>query len=371
MDTVCARCFSDPDVKQWIREYSGKRGCRFCRGFTSPTAPLGELCEWFEQVLSTHYGRAADNLPWNNREGGYQGSTWSTYELLFEKVGLDLPMDYQGDLQKAINYRLSDEIWCELDWATLDEEQAMCFAWDNFCTLVKHERRFFFHKKGGDDLSAESFSSLGILNAIADLIERLNLVRVQTPGLRLYRARPGFDLSSPTAKDFGPPPRSVCQTNRMNPAGIPMFYGALDPRTAVKEVKARASRVGYFQTVEPLRILDLSRIPPVPGIFSDEPRRLRLYLSFLHHFASDIMQPVARDDRVHTEYVPSQIVTEYLREHEFSEGKLDGIMYGSVASPRKRNLVIFIEDIEPAFNFFQQRASAPLKFIKAKNVNID
>ncbi len=371
MDKVCARCFSDTDIKQWIREYDGKRGCSFCGGYTSPTALLADLCAWLERSLCNHFGKAADNLPWNSSEGGYQWRTWSSYELLFERIGLDLPLDHQGQLQRDIGYELSDEIWCDINWVTLDEDEAMRFAWDRFCTLIKHERRFFFHDKGGDDKSAESFSSLGILTAIADLAEHLDLVRNQEPGLRLYRARPGFKKSSPSAKDFGPPPRTVCQSNRMNPAGVPMFYGALDPRTAVKEVKEQSSQVGFFITVEPLRLLDLSRIPAVPGFFSEEPRRLRLYLSFLHYFADDIMQPVARDDRVHTEYVPSQVVTEFLREHTFEVGKLDGVVYGSVASPGKRNVVLFLEDLDPEQSWYMPKTAIPLRFIRAKNVKLD
>ena len=33
----------------------------------------------------------------------------------------------------------------------------------------------------------------------------------------------------------------------MNPAGVPMFYAALDRRTAVYEVKELVSRVGCFE----------------------------------------------------------------------------------------------------------------------------
>lgn len=369
MEKVCSRCFGDPDIKQWISEQEGRRGCDFCGGYTSPTARINDLCKWLEEALSRYYGRAVDQLPWNSREGGYQGRTWSTEELLFDRVGLDLPLDYNGELQQAIAYPLSDEIWCDHDCSVLDEDQAMRFAWDSFCTVIKHERRFFFHHIGEDDRSPDAFSSLGILTAIAQLAEALDLVRIQQPGLRLYRARPGFDGRSPSAKDFGPPPRHVCQSNRMNPAGVPMFYGALDPRTAVKEVKEQESRVGYFQVTEPLFLLDLSKIPPVPGFFSDEPLRRRLHLSFLHYFANEIMQPVARDDRVHTEYVPSQVVTEFLREHEFEAGRLDGVMYGSVASPGKRNVVLFLEDLEPEQSYYK-KIRVPLNFLRAKNVKL-
>lgn len=371
MDRVCSGCVGDRDIKRWIAGTNGSRGCDYCGGYTSPTVPLNDLCEYLESGLGRYYGVAVDQLPWNGREGGYQGRTWSTDELLFDRVGLDLPRDYEGRLQQAISWGLSDEIWCDYDWMRLDEDKAMQMAWNGFCDLVKHQRRFFFHHMGGDREDLDSFSSLDILGAVAHLVETSGMVRVQAPGLRLYRARPNFAKRSPTAGDFGPPPRNVCQSNRMNPAGVPMFYGALDPRTAVKEVREATSRVGYFITEKPLTILDLTKVPPIPGFFSDTSRNRRLHLQFIHYFIHDIMQPVARDDRIHTDYVPSQVVTEFLREHKFETGSLDGIMYGSVAAPGKRNLVLFLETLEPPRKIWGNTPTLPLRYLRAKLVSAD
>lgn len=368
MDKVCSGCIGDSDVKRWIASTNGARGCDYCGGYTSPTVPLEELCDYLESGLGRYYGAAVDQLPWNGRDGGYQGTTWSTDEILFDRVGLNLPRDDDGRLQEAITWGLSDEVWCDYDWMRLDEDEAMKQAWDAFCSTVKHQRRFFFHHMGGSHEDLDSFSSLDILTAIAQLIDTSGLIRVQTPGLRLYRARPNFNKRSPAASDFGPPPRDVCQSNRMNPAGVPMFYGALDPRTAVKEVRESTSRVGYFITETPLTILDLTRVPPIPGFFSDATRHQRLHLRFLHYFIHDIMQPVARDDRIHTDYVPSQVVTEFLREHAFEAGSLDGIMYGSVVAPGKSNLVLFIDTFETQSDFLDCTRAVPLRFLGAKTV---
>ena len=50
-----------------------------------------------------------------------------------------------------------------------------------------------------------------------------------------------------------------------------------------------------------------ARKPRPPLEYDPSPR-----LVFLHHVAEDISCPIARDDRVHIEYVPTQVVTEYL-----------------------------------------------------------
>lgn len=372
MESVCANCFSDDDLKQWIRECGGRRGCDFCCGYTAPTAPLSDLCEHIEALLAQHYGKAADHLPYISAEGGYQGETWSTYELVFEECCVDLPKDFNDSLRSAISLTLTDDIWCARNWMSLDEDDAMRFAWDRFCNHIKHERRFFFQNLDAEDLSYDAYSPMDLLTAIARLVEVEDLIQTAVPGLLLYRARPGFKGRSPTAKDFGPPPRNVCQTNRMNPAGVPMFYAALDRRTAVYEVKELVSRVGCFELIRPLRLLDLSILPAIPGIFSEEPYRRRLLLSFLHYFTNEIMQPVARDDRVHTEYVPSQVVTEFFRDYPFESGRLDGIMYGSVAAPKqgKRNVVLFLDNLEPERSTYSPRVEIPLRFLRAQTVRL-
>ncbi|ABZ00682.1 RES family NAD+ phosphorylase [Pseudomonas sp. SbB1] len=367
MQKVCIDCIGDEDLKQWIRELNSHRGCSFCSQHTLLAAPLGELCQHIERILEMNYGKSANELPFCSAEGGYLGDSWSTYELLFEECCLDLPNDVDGSLRMGIIGLLVDDNWCRRDWVALDEDEAMRFAWGRFCNHIKHERRYFFQNLDSECVSYDSYSPVELLAAIAQLVDAEELIITVKPGLKLFRARPGFKGRNPTAKDFGPPPREVCQSNRMNPAGVPMFYGALDRRTAVYEVKERISRIGCFEVVKPLRLLDLSSLPMLPGAFSTESPRRRLLLSFLHYFTKEIMQPVARDDRVHTEYVPSQVVTEFLRDFNFESGRIDGVMYGSVASPKpgRRNVVLFLEDLEPEQGPYFPKINVPLKFLRA------
>ena len=50
-----------------------------------------------------------------------------------------------------------------------------------------------------------------------------------------------------------------------------------------------------------------------------EPRRPRIL--FLWKLSREISRPIARDDRVHIEYLPTQVVTEYLRTSVTVDGK--------------------------------------------------
>ena len=79
-------------------------------------------------------------------------------------------------------------------------------------------------------------------------------------------------------------------------------------------------------------------------------------LIFLYHFAADISKPIARDDRVHVEYVPTQVITEYFRTG-FSDtsAPIMGIRYPSSRHYGHSSIVLFatqedllIVDEEPA-----------------------
>jgi hypothetical protein len=249
-------------------------------------------------------------------------------------------------LNEAIVGAMTQEPWCDFDVASLDLDHALWSSWESFCKTVKHERRFFFHATGADN--QDSFTPASLLNSIANSVESLGLVLDLPAGFGLWRARPDIPKRRRVkASDFGPPPvQYSLQSNRMNPAGIPMLYLASSKTTALKETRSAQAKVGLWRAARPIRILDLRHLPPVPSIFSDIARAPTLILSFLHNFAEDIMQPVERDDKVHIEYLPSQVVTEFMRDYAFAAGPLDGIAYGSTVHERGWNVALFLGSIE-------------------------
>lgn len=347
MSRVCSSCFEDLDLRSWIRENGSTRGCDFCHGFDSPTIELSEVCRRIETCLGKFWGLAVNQLPYESAEGGYQGQTWATAEVVFDEEGLSLPRD-DGTLYDALLRELIDELWCDWDWLSLDDDDALWSSWELFCDNVKHKRRFFFHSLGGSPDDRNSYSAEAILRAIALLSESLGLIRVMPSGTRIWRARadiPRGKRVSPA--DFGPPPRAYSlQSNRMNPPGIPMMYAASTARTAKLETRATSAKVGQWRTMRAARVLDLRKLPEVPGTFSDTTRQDTLGLRFLWDFSQAIMSPVARDQRVHIDYLPSQVVTEYLRDFQFDSGKLDGIAYESTIDFRGWNLALFTEPID-------------------------
>lgn len=184
-------------------------------------------------------------------------------------------------------------------------------------------------------------SELGDYDLIRELAQDTNIVRIRIA-----------DESFDNAEQIGTPPVEFArQSNRMSPAGIPMFYGAFDEETAFAETfepehnAGQVASSGTFQPVRNIRVLDLAELPQIPSVFDPDRRGLIHTLRFLHAFADDISKRIERDGREHIEYVPTQIVTEYFRRvFRTEEGEaLDGIVYRSARCPGARAVVLFCE----------------------------
>jgi len=89
----------------------------------------------------------------------------------------------------------------------------------------------------------------------------------------------------------------------------------------------------------------LPRIPtlfePIHDTIEYDPRKL---LIFLHTLREEFSRPIERDNRVHIEYVPTQVVTEYLRGMKTMEDwSIDGIRYASARHEGGASLVLFCD----------------------------
>ena len=364
-DYVCAYCFGDGALKAFVEANAVRKACTFCgaQGDELTAAPFLEVIEHMSECLAREYDTAENCLPYESAEGGYQGTVWTTYELLTDQLELELPNDDDDRLLDAISDALGDRAWCNAHPFSLADSDRLSMSWVEFCEIVKHRRRFFFmddHRDPYDELLGPG----AIIEAIGLWCQRLDLVADMPPGTKVFRARykkSGLRLS--TARDLGPPcEEQATQSNRMSPPGIVMFYTSDDPETGLRETFTGPGTfvVGEFEIQREVKILDLVSLPPVPSIFQELPDTLeydpRPALLFLHHFAADISKAIARDDRVHVEYVPTQVITEYFRTG-FSDTSMPimGIRYPSARRYGHSSIVLFatqedllMEDEEPA-----------------------
>ena len=337
---VCVNCFEDPGLVSFIKRYAVAEECSFCSATDSIpiAASVEEVSEHIIECLRHEYDDAANQLGWIGAEGGYQGAHWDTPDLLSYEVELSFPQENEELLLEALFGDLIDQVWCERNAYGLNDEEWARFSWDYFCDVVMHQRRFFFMDMDRDPDDPEVYSPGQVLQTIFEYAEQMDLFKEIPPGTQLFRAR--YEGRMPhleTPAELGPPPsKKATQSNRMSPAGIPMFYACDDEDTAFKET---ATSVGYFamgrfETLRPATLLDLTVIPPVPSLFDPIPDSTevppRRVIKFLHHVAREVSRSIERGDRVHVDYVPTQVVTEFVRDQlTWENSSVDGIKYPS------------------------------------------
>ena len=348
---VCSGCFEDGGIRNFIESNQTDELCSFCQGepTLAPAAAIAEVAEHIQTCLQYEYDDAADWYPFYTIEGGHLGYSYDTEDLLFHELGLDLPRDDNDRLLRELLSLLPEISWCEAKPFGLDDQESTRYRWAHFCEVVMHRRRFFFADydyDSGDD----TYSPGQVLTKLFKDAERYALFRHLPSGTKLFRARfqrPGTEFTP--AQELGSPPKEFAiQSNRMSPPGIPMFYGCDDPGTAVRETADREGQftIGCFETRRPAIILDLTDIPTIPGLFQAIPHSLefrpREVLGFLNHIAIEISKPIERDNRVHISYIPTQIITEYVRSQLVREGvRVDGIKYQSAVHKGYASYVIF------------------------------
>ena len=350
-DLVCSACFSDPGLIDFVERNKVSGLCSFCAGHSVnvPVAPFQEVADHIKSCLYREYDDPANCMGYDGAEGGYQGLYWPAQDFLFSDIGLDFPQDVDEKLADAVIDHISDHDWCEANPYGLNDMEVARFSWEHFCKVVAHQRRFFFADYS-EEPEGEIYSPATVLAKLFEYAENYDLFIPFPAGTQLFRARfQGCGVQLETAQDLGPPPEErATQSNRMSPPGIPMFYAGENKETALRET-ANASGsfvVGCFETRRPAVLLDLTKVPPIPSLFQEMPEHLeyrpREVLGFLNHIIREMSKPIERDDRVHIEYVPTQVVTEYIRSKLIHERtRIDGIKYPSAAHPGHSSYVLF------------------------------
>lgn len=349
---VCADCFDDVGLKEFIRGSADSLNCSFCdrEADVEIAAPFDEVVEHIRNSLERYFDNPDDaGMSYESREGGYQGETWETYDIVQDEVPID---EIGGKLFQAVCDGLGDQLWCSRYLYTLGPEDKLAYSWDSFCEIVKHESRFFFTQRPTSSAGSELLSPSELLDTIVSYAEKNGLVRAIGAGTEMFRARlqtNGEQFEHPS--ELGPPPKERATQNRMSPAGIVMMYVSEDRETAVSEAANCAGdyAIGTFRTLRNMMILDLADLPDVPSMFMEIPDSAEIdpipSLSFLHGVADDISRPIVHDDRIHIDYVPTQVVTEFVRGTEIGESaaKIDGIRYRSSRSDTGISLVLFAD----------------------------
>lgn len=338
--SVCATCVADYALKDSVRTASTEGAhCSFCG--RSPAADLDVLLEAFVRGLRLEHENALEGVSYDGREGGYQffGDHWDTWDLVDEYADA-----FANDaLVEAVRDHLPDETWVEKDFAWRRRDVVLRDAWSQFRDAVMFRTRYVIwlsHPESDDDLrGVGEVPPAKVLGEVGKLIDELQLVRSVSPSDDWWRAQTHEDRRiAESASRLGTSPRKYAkQGNRMNPAGIPMFYGAVDQVTAVQEVLRHAAETrqritfGRFRLRREVNVVDFTRLPDEPSLFDPALGQWRRQIRFLRQFVDELTKPVRMEDE-HVEYVPTQVLTEYfVRVHGGRENRppIHGLIYRS------------------------------------------
>ena len=381
---VCGDCIGNDGIRGLISANAKANRCSFCRVASDEpiAAPLDDVGEYINRCLREDYGDASDELPWDSEEKEFVGRNWDSGELLTAVIELELPNDHNNVLLGKLVEYLDDITWCERSGLGLTDREYAQYNWAYFCDVVMHRRRFFFLDYGPDPYEPEVFDPGQVLRDIFAFANETGLFKELQAGTHLYRARwEQADAWLETPQELGPPPENMAvQANRMSPPGIVMFYGCDAIETALLEAAQQPGTfaVGCWKLLRPATVLDLTDIAAIPGLFEYDPEggqyAARRALTFLHHVAEQMSQSVARDDRVHVDYVPTQVVTEFLRSRvRWQGGRIDGIKYRSSAHPGHASYALFAtQDHIVADSFDSQSEETPwLELVDVSHCSVE
>jgi len=370
---LCVNHYNDHYINQFIIGHSKNGKCSYC-GKKTKVIDLHDFVEYITEHIKEYYGNPDDeDLPLgssyfdrdeNDDEDKYikrlgafvvpqETDVYASTRELLEDI--DLCADNEelnSDIEKCFYW----DTWVQHDPMVLSLGDELSLKWKQFEELVKHKQRFTFFslEEFGDEVFFHDNGLSDILTEISQLINELNLVKTMKSGVEIYRCR--YTNEDPTTlsfKELTSAPESLAKQSRMSPAGISMFYGAFDFKTALEEskptkIKDEKPVIGKFETTCDLNIIDLTKLP-IQSFWSTYSWQA---VSFLYSFTKQVSKEIERDNRIHIEYVPTQIFTEYLR-YIFPKNyriKVDGIIFKSSLKEVTGNNIVLFYDQESSLN---------------------
>ena len=364
---MCHACIGDKLLAEQVEKEGTREECTYCRA-TKTALTLADLSDRIHRVLEEHFELTPqDDLTDPFRQGSDDAETVikkvagleqdiaaAVREYLFNTPGRTVNVA-GGEENPYTHGMLYNE--CEADTSGLRS------VWWGFKEEVHSRARFF---------GATTEATLGRMFedlASLEFLKGSSVVREIGPGgmdSSFWRARTAHSESElqsileSLSSQLGPPPSDRATAGRMNAEGIPVFYGALEEKTCVSEIRPPVGSIVVlvkFDLLSPIRVLDLNALSIVYSDFSHfDPDYIekRSRERFLKELVGEMSRPVMPNEEAR-EYIATQIVSEYLANQV--EPRLHGIIFSSAQTGGDgHNIVLFngahsVEADEPGPGF--------------------
>jgi hypothetical protein len=356
MSNCCLNCFDDSAIEGFIHDHGTSGNCDYCHSEDVLAVSTEKLGEYVRECFHNAYDNVEDiGFRFNSETGTYPVGELAE-DILYREITFSDEVDRSGDFETIVFDLIRDsrptvrEVVRNCADDTMGdggyyveknefypEENKFARSWDAFKYLVKHNRRFF---------DVESDWSRELL--LTDLFEQfVSHSYVLTKGAEIWRARVADGDTPITPMDIersiGAPPNTSSKHSRMSPTGIPYFYTSSDVATCLSEIKPPIGStvwLGKFELFEDLTLFNLGAVPTIeiPSIFDPTfDGDVRWANHFFKRFYEEISSPIDQDKQ-DLEYIPIQILAEYIRTREF-----DGIRFPSSQNLNGTNYTLFYQ----------------------------
>ena len=339
---ICGACAGgDPFLGARIGADGAVAFCSLCHAETA-ILPLWAISDIVHELFKQYAHRAEDRYDFSEDHMRPIDGGRPPLELLEETLGIayDVAVVMVDDLARRhgrdMHHDPGDDWYdttCEAFILRPTESNSATYAWDVFVEQVRHHGRFF--NEAARDYLGELFGPLlrGELHQGTPPLVRLG--SADSKYREIYRGRVAntpaeqAKIYEDPRRHLSPPPKGLRRANRMNAEGVPAFYGALDVETCVAELRPMVHGrvvVGKFTFVQSVEVLDLRLVDnAVPKLSWFDPEFSDKYAAgaFIRNL-HDIMRVPVFPDADPLEYLPTQVIAEYLASHG-----VQGVLYVS------------------------------------------
>lgn len=341
-EQVCYKCVQDPYLGRQIQRTGTSTTCSLCNSIRKCTS-LSNLVSRVERILDGYVHEGEYYRRWNDGlDDCQQGDSLDCW------VSVIFGCDNIEPIVNAVCGRLvsynQDTNYSKRPYR-LDD---IGHQWGNFQEGMKHGNRFF--NDSAKTFLGWIFKDLDKYSASSD---EHAVIRLLTPedSPPIYRARTCVTLSSideimaNPARNLAAPPKELAGDGRMNPAGVPAFYGAFERDTCIAELRPPVGGTvvsGQFRLNRIVRVLDFGRfekadLGPPPSFFDSKHHAKTGRQEFLKYLHNEITIPVLPG--AERDYLITQVIAEYLATH--CKPKIDGVIFKSVQQSAGSNIVLF------------------------------
>jgi hypothetical protein len=332
---ICEKCIGNPRFADWIVKNGRKGECEFdsTHGTSDNVVSVEEFAEEVDRYFRETY-QLGEEYMYATEDS--DNPSYDTYGEPYEDIlANDLECDRSvlsaiiDNLPDCSHYDIAqgaEPFYIDANYEPISAaekrfqaeeeerwyENRFAYQWDDFCQTVQYERRFFRIKEPLDALfgKPEEYEG-GAINPMYALKAGQRILRA-----RLLNEEFTIDrLNQNPAAELGAPPRARARAGRMNVEYIPAFYAAFSEDTAIAELRPSIGDqivVGQFFLRNELRVFDFTAFSRPDSDWKE--LRAHTRYEFITQMENEISKPLRPFER-QREYIATQIVAEYLREH--------------------------------------------------------